>query len=56
MNKTQDLMNKIAAGTHRISSMGYVQRKASTGEWVSCELFRRDVVLRAQVALMKSGK
>ena len=52
MNKTDELLARIAAGTHRIDAYGNVTRwVASRQEWVTCESYRRDVVMRARIAL-----
>jgi hypothetical protein len=56
MTKTQELLNKVAAGTHRIDQYGNVNRwVAGRGEWVTDSKWRKDVVLRAQVE-MKYGR
>ncbi len=52
MNKTEELLARVAAGTHRIDDYGNVTRwVASRQEWVTCESYRRDVVKRALIAL-----
>jgi hypothetical protein len=52
MTKTQELITKVKAKTHRISEHGYVSRWVpSMNEWVSDHKWRKDVVLRAQVEL-----
>jgi hypothetical protein len=52
MTKTQELLARVASGTHRIDDCGNVTRwVASRQEWVTCESYRRDVVMRARIAL-----
>ena len=50
-NQTQALLADIRAGKRRINSIGTVDRLASTGEWVTCHKYRRDVVARVKLAL-----
>jgi hypothetical protein len=56
MNKTQELIAAIKAGTHRITNEGFVQRRltkdhafsgARAGEWVTSSNWRKDIVTRA---------
>jgi hypothetical protein len=57
MTKTQDLLTKISAGTHRISEYGHVTRFVpGLGEWVTDCKWRKDVVLRAQIELKYGSK
>lgn len=52
MNKTKELVKLVNSGSHKID--GYtVYRKISSGEWVRSSVWRKDVVLRASVELMK---
>lgn len=56
MTKTQELLAKIAAGTHRIDQHGFLNRWVpSRGEWMTCHAYRSDVVKRAQVALYRQS-
>ena len=56
MNKTQDLLSKIKAGTHRVDQYGFVSRWVeSRNEWVSTTAFRKDVVLRVRAALIRAN-
>lgn len=56
MTKTQELLAKIAAGTHRIDQHGFLNRWVpSRGEWMTCHAYRGDVVKRAQVALSRQS-
>ena len=61
MTKTQELIAAIQAGTHRISSEGFVQRRltkdhafsgARAGDWVTTSNWRRDVIVRAAAAIL----
>jgi hypothetical protein len=55
MTKTQELLARVASGTHRIDAYGRVTRWASSSrEWVTCESYRRDVVMRARLALHRA--
>lgn len=52
MNKTQELLAKIAAGTHRINEYNHVLRWVeSRKEWMTSHAYRKDVILRAAVQL-----
>ncbi len=52
MNKTKELVKLVNSGSHKID--GYaVYRKISSGAWVRSTAWRKDVVLRASVELMK---
>lgn len=53
MNKTQQLIKQVKAGTHRIRN-GSVYRFVETrNEWMTFPHYRSDVILRAEVAMMK---
>lgn len=49
--KTQDLIAKIKAGTHRIEGKTVCRWVESRGWWVRDLSFRADVVQRAAIAL-----
>lgn len=49
--KTQDLIAKIKAGTHRIDGKTVNRWVESRGWWVRDTSFRADVVQRAAIAL-----
>lgn len=48
---TKELVEKVRAGSHRITPEGHVWRRIADGTWVSAARVRRDVVVRAQVEL-----
>jgi len=48
--KTQDLLSKIEAGTHKIDGSTVWRWVASRGWWVRDTSWRADVVFRAAVA------
>jgi len=57
MTKTNELLAKLAAGTHRITSEGYLQRwYAARGEWVTDHSYRKDTVHRARMAIYKAAQ
>jgi len=51
MNRTQQLIKLIEAGTHRIDQQGYLLRwVASRGMWMQTDCgFRKDVIHRADM-------
>lgn len=53
MTKTQELLSKIAAGTHRICQHSHSVNRwvPSLGEWVTDYKWRSNVISRAAVAL-----
>lgn len=52
MTKTEALIADVKAGVRKITPEGHVWRlSGSLGHWVTDSKWRRDVVLRAQVAL-----
>ena len=56
MTKTQELLAKIAAGTHRIDQHGFLNRWVeSRKEWMTCHAYRKDVVKRAHFALYRAS-
>lgn len=56
MNKTQELLAKIAAGTHRIDKDGFLNRWVeSRKEWMTCHAYRKDVVRRAWFAIYSAS-
>ena len=51
MTKRQALIEKITAGTHRISGVGHVTRRTRSGEWVTEAGWRKDVIASALAQL-----
>lgn len=53
MNKTQELIAQVKAGTHRIRDGSVYRFAAKRNEWLILPHYRSDVILRAEVSMMQ---